>query len=162
RMGLTYSAEWLSQFSSQPSLILHSRPSLSILFRCYDFVVSMPQFQQKKITDYFKLDKASWPRRSLGNSLPLQENDFRTILDLPNELLLYISDLQITQPTDLNAATQLYAVCKRFYSVYTRYAFNHLSCNGTKQLFLLNQALKKEILSADRVTLALLPLQQLP
>jgi hypothetical protein len=122
----------------------------------------MSPLKQTKITDYFKLHKAGWPRQLLGGgSLSVRNNGIRTILDFPNEILLYILELQGIQPTELNSATQLYAVCRRFHSVYAQYAFSHLSCVGTKQLFLFNQSLKeqKTNLSPARVTLAISSLQ---
>jgi hypothetical protein len=133
--------------------------------RYYEFVLGMARLKQSRLTDYFQLHKPNLPGRLLVNdSSSVQVQAIRTILDLPNEILLYILDLQCTQPTDLNSATQLYAVCRRFYSLYVQYAFGHLSCIGTKQLFLLNQSLKGQQgnISPTHVTLVTLSLYQLP
>ena len=99
--------------------------------------------RQTLITDYFDYHSTALPISSLSEKD--RGRTFATLFDLPNELLLYISDQLRWELREYDCARRLYAVCRRFYDLFSPRAFQSLVCHGTKALQRLKHALIREM-----------------
>lgn len=111
---------------------------------------SMNPSKQTKLTDYFEYHSQALPRSSLSESE--KNGAFATLLNLPDELLLYILDQLRWELREFDAARRLYGVCRRFYAVFGSRAFQSIVCHGTKAIQSLKITLiKEEGLPAEHV-----------
>jgi hypothetical protein len=111
------------------------------------------KLKQTHINDYFLLYASGRPvsifhPRHSASYLP---HSFASILDLPNELLLYIHDIICLEKVHLESARRLQLVCSRFHDVFGPRIFENIRCVSSKDLRRLREGLRENKLPVDKI-----------